>query len=167
MWLVNLPKKKGLWAAQGTPHVFVRKSPCSNHRPRHHSWEWLLFSCTPAEASIPADKISGYTHLLPHAVPPSFIFLTPGWKWKSKAYNQNRKNRKMWENWVMYLHINVCHNPLHCWFRAASNRNPNKTAAWIAIYMFMLLPDHWRQSKCKTKMILLITLIHWKEKQQL
>lgn len=80
MWLVNLPKKKGLWAAQGTPHVFVKKSPCSNYRPRHHSWEWLLFSCTPAEASIPADKISGYTHLLPHAVHPSFIFLTPGWE---------------------------------------------------------------------------------------
>lgn len=153
MWLVNLTKKKGLWAAQGTPHVFVRKSLCGNHRSRHHSREALWNDyCFPAHLlRHPFLGISGYTHLLPHAVHPSFMFLTPGWKWKSKAYNQNRKNRNMWENWVMYLHINVCHNPLHCWFSAVSNRNPNKTAAWIAIYMFMLLPDHWRQHKFKKK----------------
>lgn len=30
--------------------------------------EWLLFSHTPAEASIPEDKISGYTDLLPDTV---------------------------------------------------------------------------------------------------
>lgn len=84
--------------------------------------EWLLFSYTPAEPSVPGDKISGYTDLLPHAVHPSFIFLTPGWKWKSKAHNQNRKNWKMWGNWVMYLRIDVCHNPLSYWFSTVSNR---------------------------------------------
>lgn len=155
MWLVNLLMKKGLWAVQVTHHFFVRKSSCRGFKPRHHSWEALWNDyCFPTHLlSHPflGIRYQATQTLLLHAVHQSFIFLTPGWKWKSKAHNQNRKNWKLWGNWVMYLCIDVCHNPLSCWFSAVSNRNPNKTAAWIAIYMFMLLPDHWRQSICKEK----------------
>lgn len=122
MWLVNLLKKKGLWAVQVTHHIFVRKSLCNNHRPRHHPQEALWNDCC-----FPIHLlrhlllgISGYTDLLLHAVHPAFIFLTPGWKWKSKAHNHNRKNWKMWGNGVMYMCIDVCQNPLSCWFSAVS-----------------------------------------------
>lgn len=130
--------------------------------------EWLLFSSTPAEASIPKDKVSGYTDLLPDLVQPPLIFLTPGWKQKSKAHNQNRKNCKMWGNWVMYPCIDGCHSLPSCCFSAVSSRNPNKTAPWITIYIFlkqfMFLPRPLETKYLQKGMtsFLLITLVNVK-----
>lgn len=86
------------WSLWGNPHATIadREFILGKHHGMiavflhtcwcFHSWAW---------------------ELLPDLGQASLIFLTPGWKRKPKAHNQNRKNCKMWRNWVMYPRINV------------------------------------------------------------
>lgn len=108
------------WAVGVIHHIFV-KSLHYNHWLRSYS------------GGAPWNDYCFLSHLLRHPFlriryqlcSPSWlapaVFLTPGWKWKSKAHDQNRKNCKIWINQSINP-CNIYHSSLSCWYRVACNR---------------------------------------------
>lgn len=72
MWLVKFTAEERIVSCSSHTLCLCEEIPAPQSQTENLFWgsivEWLLFSYTPAEASIPEDKISGHTDLLPDMV---------------------------------------------------------------------------------------------------